>query len=519
MLRTSPDATLTSRPINDSATLAAVALIYGVTIAIITLAGFPSLALLPAASVGVYGLTLLFLPKYRPLRAMPLCPINLAHVIILLKFVIMPLSIVALGLEIAELPAEPSISSMLKALLLSCLLLVSFAAGFSLHRAVNTSHAYNSRTTQGHQWERKSKGGLAFGVSCILIGLIGMYFAFPDLYSLWEYYLRPPQQSGLAISAVSATPQQVISGLLRPFLPFGLILLWGAYVSRPSIKRSIPLRTAATVVTAALIAIVLLTYSYNRGSFVFPIVALAASYSRHVAHVRAKALLVLALLLWLPMTLIAAYRSSTYALTQLLGEDNVRSDLTGRVNSTAALQVYAAGPQFEAYFLDSFNWSPPLTYGKAIVSSLLYPVPVLGKPFREDSGVIAYNRVLRGPNNLDAVVPFEVELFCDFHILGVMCGGLLFGAAIKRFQNAFVKSRDKTDTYSCQYMSMWLLYLFVGGVSVVSQIFIVFMWPIYVYKVVCMCKRDSSPMPAVPTHRGQVWRTDRWRIIERTGLR
>ena len=512
---------LSSNSLSESATFATVALIAVAIFAIIACVGFPSLVILPSVSVGVYGLTLLFLPKYRPLLRMPLCPINFAHFIIAIKFVIMPLNIVVAGLKIGDLPGEPSITSMLKALMLSCLLLVSFAIGFSLSRNVQATGAYN--LPLAHEGERMREGNLAFGVCCLLIGLIGMYLAFPDPNALLAYYLNPPKLPGLATSGFSAMPQQVVSSLFRPFLPFGLIICWSAYLGRPRVEQSVLLRASVTVVTAVLMALVFLSYSFNRGSFVFPLVALVASYSRHVAYISAKRLLVFALLTWLPLAFVGTYRSSPYSLTQLLEEDTLRSELSGNTNSSLILQEYAAGPQFQAYFFDSFDWNPPLTYGRTSLSSLLYPVPVLGKPFRQYSGVIAYNQVLRGHYILDSVVPFETELFCDFHIVGVLCGGLLFGAVIKRFQNAFEESRGKIDTYISQYMSMWVIFLFVGGVSVVSQIFIVFMWPIYAWKMMCIWKTasEASLMPAFPRRREQVLRTGRWRrrIVERTAPR
>jgi hypothetical protein len=111
-------------------------------------------------------------------------------------------------------------------------------------------------------------------------------------------------------------------------------------------------------------------------------------------------------------------------------------------------------------------------------------VPVLGKPFRDGTGNAFYNGLLNRGNAEDQIVPFAGQLFLSFHVVGVVVGFALLGAIICRLQNAFARSRTSLPMYVIQLTTIWLVFLVVGSLSVVSQIAIYFYWPIFLYFMV-----------------------------------
>ena len=123
--------------------------------------------------------------------------------------------------------------------------------------------------------------------------------------------------------------------------------------------------------------------------------------------------------------------------------------------------------------------------GRMLLASLVYPVPVLGKAFRDESGVRLYNRMIYGDSGiLDQIVPFQGELFLTFHVPGVVAGFAVLGMILARLQGAFERSRSGFWSYACQYTATWMAFLIQGSLAALSQIFVFFFWPIYVFVIV-----------------------------------
>ena len=68
----------------------------------------------------------------------------------------------------------------------------------------------------------------------------------------------------------------------------------------------------------------------------------------------------------------------------------------------------------------------------------------------------------------------------DFGVPGVIIGFLVLGALIARMQSIFERSETALGLYVTQYTAMWVSFLIIGSLEVVSQIFVFFFWPIYV---------------------------------------
>jgi hypothetical protein len=174
------------------------------------------------------------------------------------------------------------------------------------------------------------------------------------------------------------------------------------------------------------------------------------------------------------------------------------------------IQVYGNSPQFLGFLLENSTHSPP-ALGRINTSAVLSPVPVIGKSFRLTSGAFVYNRWIYGSlvdsTYLgDQVVPFTGELSLDFKIPGVVFGFLIVGAIIARLQLRFERSATALELFVTQFTSMWVAFLVVGSLEVVSQIFIYFFWPIYILVGYELMRRQTLPTAYVPTRPTSVQR-------------
>lgn len=114
--------------------------------------------------------------------------------------------------------------------------------------------------------------------------------------------------------------------------------------------------------------------------------------------------------------------------------------------------------------------------------SLVYPVPILGKPFRDTSAVAIYNNLIyNDPNTVDQIVPFQGELFINFHIIGVLMGYVVLAKIAATLQRKFERSRTTFEAYGWFFISLWTLFLITGSLAVTSQMYVFFFWPLYLY--------------------------------------
>ena len=119
------------------------------------------------------------------------------------------------------------------------------------------------------------------------------------------------------------------------------------------------------------------------------------------------------------------------------------TSLADKVELTEMFQVYGGAPQYLGFFLEAGKWGANPQWGKVLVSSALAPVPILGKPFRDNSGTAIYNRLIYGMlDSEDQIAPFQGEAFLDFHLAGVLAGFCLLGWIAFKLQAAFARAKS-----------------------------------------------------------------------------
>jgi hypothetical protein len=439
----------------------------------------------PGALVGafVFFLVQCFLPACRPDSGKLLCPWNWALFAFFLQLVLLPLSVLLLGPSRGVLPFLPSDRAINLAMLINGAAFIAFCA---------TYHYFARRSGIG--WQPSSlpqESGLAWRSPSLAfitlngaIGVIGFFLAFGAFNKVAEYFSDP---SGyLSRVADISDKLGLAAGLfLRPFLGICVVMLWCRWLERKRLQKT---RGFSSVVTALAILAVCFsnaTFNYNRGSVVVPLVAMLAVIVSGPSRVSRRTAvsggaIVLVVLLLLP--LYGTYRSSNFTGEELFKDSSVRGLLVDRVELAEMFQVYGGAPQFLGFFLETGKWGTDPQWGKVLASSALAPLPILGKPFRETSGTAIYNRLIYGRLDIeDQIAPFQGEAFLDFHLAGVFAGFCLLGWIAFKLQTAFAKSESFFEIFIWQYFSVWTFFLIFGSLSVISQIFIYFCWPFYLY--------------------------------------
>ncbi len=253
---------------------------------------------------------------------------------------------------------------------------------------------------------------------------------------------------------------------------------WCVWVER---NPDAPPRKALLVTLATAVGIVLVyaSFSYNRGSIVAPLLALLAVYGARVRRIPLRAVVIVAFVGLLAVTGVRVYRDNTLSDGTISNEPALKR-IVNNSDFNQELQTYAGGPQFLAFLLQDTHYARDLHYGKTLLSSAMSPVPILGASFRQSSGVTFYNELVYGSaDSRDQILPFQGELFINFHLPGVLLGFFLLGVSIRWLQGRFDRAPTPLQAFAWQYGAIWLAFLVAGGVAGASQVFVFFFWPIY----------------------------------------
>jgi hypothetical protein len=278
---------------------------------------------------------------------------------------------------------------------------------------------------------------------------------------------------------------------LKHFLGFAVVLGWSWWLGRAP-RRSVPV---ITVTASVVVGLLLVNFNYNRGSMLGPILGVAGAFSAHVWRMPLKGVVLAGVLAVSMAFVFGSYRSGDLKITEL--SPSAIADTWSRDRVVDFVQIYASAPQMSAYLMESLEGT--FYYGKTLGPSLVYPIPVLGKPYREASGPVLFNELIYGGgDSLDQIIPLNGELYINFHLAGVVLGNLLLGCFLAWLQGKFVAAPNPVESYAWIMVALWTV--FPGSVSVASQIYVYSFWPIYVYFLV---KRVWSGSVAMAGNRGR----------------
>jgi hypothetical protein len=423
------------------------------------------------------GMTL-FIPVCRP-RLPYLSPYNWALALFFLELVILPANMMTAGIRRGVLPSRPSAPSIEYAYLLTVLAYVSFAAAYAV-----TARRPRRRLRRVRTWWVMSK---SLGVGYIGLGVLGFGLIFSAA-SLLAYYANPMNR--VADSRSAATLASAASTFLRPFLAFGAVGLWCRSVDAKRLAR-VPLLLSG-MFCGFVMSVTFLSYGYNRATVAAPLICLAATIGKYIKTLPLWFIAFAGALLLTLLLFVGQYRDTRVGLTDVVGDRELAASLTSHVDVADSLQINSSAPQFTAYLLDATEWGNHPSFGQSLFATLMFTIPILGKPWRASSGVALYNTLIYGNSRtIDQPVPFVAELFMNFHVLGVICGYALLGYFIRHLQEHFEGSGGALHAFSVQYVTIWLCYTIHSSCLVVTQMLVYFCPPIYVLIFLGYFRRPS----------------------------
>jgi hypothetical protein len=433
-------------------------------VALIAFAAAPAAEEYPLAAFGilVFMLVQACLPACRIRVSTPVCPANIAQGYYWVQLVLVTVLVGHFGFSQGVLPHLPSRSALDWAIVVHVVSYLSFCVAYQCWSGAAAGEGRTRRSTPG--------GTAYLIVPFAVLGLAGFLLAHGGLGGFVDYLSSPVADR---LRAEQATTLQSAAGtFLKHFLGFAVVLAWSWWLGKAPRRR-----VSIVAMTVAVVMVLLLAnFNYNRGTMLGPIVALGAAFSVHVWRIPFKGVVLAGALALCLAFVFGWYRSTDLAIGELSVSAVTETWRTEDV--VEFVQVYASGPQMTAYLIESLEGR--LYYGKTLLPSLVYPIPVLGKPFRDISGPVIFNELIYGETDtLDQVIPLAGELYMNFHLVGVILGSALLGSVLARMQAKFVTAPNPVESYAWLMMALWTV--FPGSLSVASQIYVYSFWPIYAY--------------------------------------
>jgi hypothetical protein len=437
-------------------------------------------------------------PSCRPVAMTPLCPWNWALFLFGFQLVVLPFSILVVGPSLGVLPRLPSDFAINMAMVLNALAFLTFAITYQYFY-----RRFEARKSKGLESRKQASIWIPskrFVDVQIALGLVGFFLAFRNISNVVDYFVNPEYTLERFAQALHTLPG-VASLFLRPFGGFALVMLWCGWIDRKSPNRS-P-RWAAVITLAAMVGVILcyFTFTYNRGSFVVPLIAMFAVVLKRGKQASLGVLVVAGMVL-VGVLLIAPYwaiyRGGNLTADELLDSPAVSDIFADKIDLIDTIQMYGAGPQYSGFFLEASHWGTRPYLGTTLFPSIVEPIPVLGRTLGDFSGPVIYNNMIYGtPYIFDQIFPFSSEMFLNFNILGVIAGFYLLGIIAFWLQRGFEQASSALEVYIWQYTAVWVLFLIMGAISVTTEILFYFFWPIYVY---LMGRRIAASHPAGEQH-------------------
>jgi hypothetical protein len=442
----------------------------------------PSDRQFPAAplSAFIFATVLTLVPRSKPVVKNLLCPWNWALLVFFFQLICLPFLVTLTGPSEGVLPRLPSSFAINMAMILNSVAFVTTCCvynHFSKSKRDRNSFHLPFGTAPATRIDGSVRWIGVFGI----LGITGIFLSFGNLAGLANYF-NDPAFYRESLLDLSSTWRGFLGLLLRPFLGFALIAAWCKWIDLGGTKVSVWRRSVVALCLLVAVVFSFSTFTYNRGAFAVPLIAVATVALVKGDKVAWRMMVIGGLLLLALTPLYALYRSGTLLGEDLLHNPELQDQLLENVEVSDTVQMYGSAPQYLGYLLEESHWGRDPQLGKVTISSLLSPLPLLGKSFRQTSGAAVYNRMIYGtPDIADQVVPFTGESFLDLQVPGILIAFSIFGWVLYRIEQAFEESRSAVEIYLWQYVSIWTCFLIFGSISVLSQIVIYFGWPIYLY--------------------------------------
>ena len=459
----------------------------------------PALLLCPAeqrlltvlAAAAVCILVQSFLPRARFRANNYFSPVNVALALLHLKILVVPVLLMTCGYSNKILALTASQTSIEGAIAIDTVAYAAFCVGL---------HFASGRTPAPGQFSLLKALGATPSKSFILVfaglGLAGLFLTFGSVGRFIEYFSDP---AAVVETKEGASMGEFLGTMLRPFFAFALVTWWARIADENRQNGSLWRPVAAGFAAAAGITVANLTFSFNRGAVVFPLLSLAAIYSlrvRRIPPVRTS----IGLACCVPILLaIGSFRANSQL--NRIAPNATREIDVSTAEFTESVLVYSGGPQLTAVFYENLDWGTKLYGGVTLVSSILSPIPILGKGFREDGGPVVYNRAIYGSSGVDdQIPPFSAELFGNFHVAGVVAGFAGLSLLLASLEAWLFAVRSTFGAFVIHYIAVWGAMLCVWSLSVYVQILFYFLGPVYLYLAVTHIRRWLQRTPAPVFH-------------------
>ncbi len=429
----------------------------------------------------------LALPSVARLRRPLLRPANFTYGAFSLQLLVLPWLAVLVPYSRLGVPGPP-LALERQAV---CLVGVAYLSAMLGHVAAGRGPRAGTRPAEGRA-PADRRGHRVLGWVFVAVGVLGLALFFRDPAALLAYY-RGQYVVNEAVLGRSAL--QGASTFLRPFLTVGVVLLWVG-------GRQVPGLHARDARHVLLVVLASSSYSYNRGQVLataLAAVALALAMSGH----RPRRLLV-------ALGLVAAVLG-VFQLGQLREHNNLRAAGLAVQSSDPGqrflrdLQLYGNGPQLAGYMIQ-IRADEPLLLGRSVVSSVLAPVPVLGRGQRETSGTTLYNRAVYGGQDVHDQIPLAtVEASWNGGLPAVVLFGLLLGLLSGWLDRVFAASPEPVLRFAVAYFGYWAGLTVLGSFEVMAQVVIYFSAP---FVVLVLLDRVQATRRTAPLGRSAAQRED-----------
>lgn len=371
-------------------------------------------------------------------------------------------------------------AALTQAILLTSFGYLCYCIGFALTRRQTKAAAPCWRATHG--------ATIWLAIAFVVIGVVALMVYHGGFAEYFEYLASPASRRRFD-ELRGSTVAGAIGIWLKPFLGFGWAALWCVFIDR--FRRTVPPAVLAVATLAFMPLLILAVASYNRASMLIPLIGVLSVFSSRVRQIPAYIVAVIIGLLLAVAVFWGSYRSHGEPLSAVLTADGLARLVNQTDKGAEFASILVAGTALDR------NVDTTLYFGKTLIYSILSPIPVLGKQFRDENGQAVYNRLIYGNVDVsDQVIPFYFELFVNFHLPGIALGYAILGYIVCRFHAAFNRGimESAVQGYMLFSLSFWFSAVVAHSIGVVAQM-CVFVFPAPLIVLIAMRtlgRRDAS---------------------------